>query len=294
MATINKKIIGTGLNGLIGSRITKLITDYNFENLSLETGVNILDKKIVEERIYKSEAEWVFHFAAKTDVDGCEVDKNKKEEGDAWKINVIGTENVINACQISKKKLLYISTDFVFDGKEKKLYKEEDKPNPINWYGNTKFEAEKRVLSSNTHFIICRPSYPYRAVCKEKKDFFHAILDKLVNSEVITSVFDYVFTPTFIDDIADAIKVLIEKDLKGIYHIVGSKPLSPYQGAVKIAEAFSLDKNLVHKINGDAYFNNRAKRPFHAAINNDKISSLGVKMHSFDEGLSIIKKQMEE
>lgn len=290
-----KKIIGTGLTGLVGSRIVDLFSsDHDFENLSLETGINILDKKVVEDRILNSKAEWVFHFAAKTDVDTCEKDKVLGKNGDAWKVNVGGTENIINACKKSRKKILYISTDFVFDGLDNKFYSENDTPNPINWYGVTKYEAEKRVIENATPFLICRISFPYRASFIAKKDIFRAILERLKNNQKIDAVYDEYITPTFIDDIALGIKKLIAEEKEGIFHLNGSSALTPYEIALCIADKFNFDKNLIEKTEANVYFKNRAKRPFHAVMKNDKIKTLGVVMHTFDEGLGIVKKQMEE
>lgn len=285
-------ILGTGLSGLIGSRLVELLSpEYDFENLSLETGVNILDVNDLDQRFGKSQAEWVLHLAAKTDVDGCEKDRNLGEIGDAWKINVGGTQNIVAVCQKYHKKIIYISTDFVFDGIEKKYYTEEDIPNPKSWYAQTKYEGEKIVQNSTIPYLICRIAYPYKTVNENKKDLVHLLLDKLQKNEKITAINDQHITPTFIDDICMALKILIQKDLHGIYHIVGSPDITPYEMAVKIARAFSLDENLVSKTTLTKYYKNRAPRPFHAVLKNAKIENLGIKMHSLDEGLEIIKEQ---
>src|SRR5258706_2620896 len=113
-------IIGTGLSGLVGSRIVELLgATYSFEDISRKTGTDITNKDAVFERIKNSKAEIVLHLAAKTDVDGCEKEKDLGESGEAWKINVLGTQNIIDACQETKKKLIYISTDMVLYGDKK-------------------------------------------------------------------------------------------------------------------------------------------------------------------------------
>src|SRR5690349_7159093 len=141
------KIAGTGLSGLVGSRIQELLKNYEFEDISRRTGTNITDKEAVLHRIKNSNADVVLHLAAKADVDGCETDKHLGEKGEAWQINVVGTENVVAAVKETRKKLMYISTDFVFDGEKSPYggYSEQDDPNPINWYAQTKYEAEQRV-----------------------------------------------------------------------------------------------------------------------------------------------------
>ena len=166
-------IIGTGLTGLIGTRLTELLhSTYRFDFINLENGVNILDRQKVEQAISSSKAKVVLHMAAKTNVDGCELDKhrdleilgfkNKEEKEEAWQneqtayaVNVFGTQNMIGACKKNNKKLIYISTDFVFDG-TKKHYNEDDKPNPLNWYAKTKYEGEKLVQDSGLEYLILR------------------------------------------------------------------------------------------------------------------------------------------
>lgn len=287
-------ILGTGLSGLVGSRIVELLpSDYDFENLSLETGVNILDINDLDKRFANSEAGWVLHLVAKTDVDDCEKDKGQGIESDAWKINVGGTQNIISVCQKYHKKLLYISTDFVFDGFENKSYTEEDQPNPQSWYAVTKHEGEKVVLKSNLPYIICRISFPYRAVNESKKDLVHLIIDKLQKKEGVTAVSDQFITPTFIDDIALAIKLLLLKNQTGIYHLVGSEKVTPLNMALKIAKVFKLDQSLITNTTLAKYYQNRSPRPFHAVLKNAKIKNLGYSMRGFSEGLEIIKKTVK-
>lgn len=291
----NPQIIGLGLSGLIGSRITELLSDkYEFVSLSLESGVDITKKETLSVIENYRNADFVIHFAAKADVDGCEEDKNLGEEGLAWKINVLGTQNVSDYCRDFGKKMIYISTDFVFDGElpAGEKYTEEDKPNPINWYARTKYEGEKVVEKSGADYIIVRLAYPYRAEFSLKKDFFRAILDSLKQGKEIKGITDHIFTPTFIDDIAFALDALIKNDATGIYHVVGDQALSPYEAAVEIADVFDLDEKLVKEIKREEYFLGKAPRPFNVALKNDKIRKLGVNMKGFVEGLSTIKSQL--
>jgi dTDP-4-dehydrorhamnose reductase len=109
-------ILGTGLSGLIGTRICQLLPAYEFQNLSLETGVDITDPKTVEAYFSKSDAPWVFHFAAKTDVDGAEKERHLGVKSSSYIVNVLATGHIVEACRKTGKRLLYVSTDFVFDG----------------------------------------------------------------------------------------------------------------------------------------------------------------------------------
>lgn len=286
------KILGTGLNGLVGSRIVELLNNtYQFQNISLSTGVDISDKDTVTNAIKNSDASIVLHLAAKTDVDACENDKMLGVKSNAWKINVEGARNVVDACKAFGKKLLYISTDFVFDG-TKNEYSEEDIPNPINWYGVTKYEGEKIVASSGVSYCIMRIAYPYRFSFAQKKDFVRAILEKLKNQQRVEAVTDHIMTPTFIDDIAFAIDAIIQKDALGIFHVVGSQSLSPYEAACLIASTFGYDHSLISKTTQKEFFYGRAIRPFCLKLKNDRILQLGVTMKTFVEGLQELKTQM--
>lgn len=286
-------IIGTGLSGLVGSRIVTLLSDYTFENLSLETGVDITDKQVVEKRIFQSDAPWVFHFAAVTDVDGAEKERGQGTRGKTWTVNVTATEHVVGACKRAGKRLLYISTDFVFDGK-KKSYSEEDVPKPGGWYAITKYEGEKRVAALSAQSLIIRIANPYSAYPGGKKDFVHKIIELLQNGQTIKAPADQIFVPTFIDDIAGAIDRLVRNGSSGIFHVVGSTALSPFDAAVEITRRFGFSDTKVKKTTFKEYFSGRAPRPLRAALKNDKITGLGVHMSSFDEGLEKVHAENKE
>lgn len=285
------KILGTGLQGLIGSRIVELLSShYTFENISRTTGADITNRDQVIKAIRESEASIVLHMAAKADVDGCEADRILGEDGQAWQINVEGTKNVAKACEQFGKKLIYVSTDFVFDG-EKESYTEEDLPNPINWYARTKFEGEKIAKSLSTPWLIIRIAYPYRAHFL-RNDFFRAIKVRLEKGESLQMVTDHIMTPTFVDDLPKALDILFQKNSKGIYHLAGGEYISPFESAVQIAKMFGYKTTGIEKTTRAEFFKGRAPRPFRLALKNDKIRGLGVTMKTFEEGLREIKKQL--
>ncbi len=278
------KILGTGLSGLVGSRVTALLSpEFTFENLSLETGVDITDAGSVTKRLEASDAPWVFHMAAYTDVQGAE-----KNHDVAWGVNVLATENIAGLCKKLGKKLLYIDTDYAFDGK-KKSYTEEDTPNPLGWYAKTKTEGAKRVLAVGG--LVIRISNPYRANPVGKKDWVHKMLERLQSGQPVIGATDQLFVPTFIDDIAVALRVLVPLGAQGIYHVVSSPALSPFEAANSIAKIFGYDKKLVRQTTFTQMFADRAPAPQYADLKNDKIRVLGVTMHSFHEGITEVKKQ---
>lgn len=288
---MKKLILGTGLSGLVGSRVVELLEDkYEFVDLSLNTGVDISDYDEVLDKFKTSYTDVVLHMAAKTDVDGCEDDKILGEEGQAWVVNVTGTQNIVDAAKKTNKKVIYISTDFVFDG-TKDSYVETDTPDPVNWYAITKYEGEELLIKSGLKYTIVRLAYPYRSKPVGKTDFVNKIIENAKRGLDLPSLTDHVFTPTFIDDIAYALDMLISRNLTGIYHVVGSESLTPYQATEKILEVFNMKGKIV-PVTRDDYFRNRAFRPCRLAIKNDKISKLGVRMLGFTEGLSEVKKQL--
>lgn len=299
------KILVTGLTGLVGSRFQELLSiAYEFDEISLSLGINILDSKAVLDKVLSSDANIVLHLAAKTNVDGCQKDKQKDKdaiasknfeeiinEKTAYAVNVLGTQNIVNACEQTNKKIIYISTDFVFNG-QKKSYSEQDEQDPINWYGKTKFEGEKIVKNSNGEWMIIRTAYPYRALFK-RNDFVRSIIDKLEKKEKLNVITDHIMVPTFIDDLVNALDVLIKTNQTGIFHVTGSQKLTPYDAAIKIAKEFNLDSSLIEKTTRRKYFANKAPRPFCLNLKNDKIGMLGIEMSTFDKGLKEIKNQLE-
>lgn len=297
------KVIITGGNGLVGSRIVELLSPkYEFERASRETGINITKKDDVLNLFKESKASIIIHLAAKADVDGCESDKEKDQEllnsgnydwedsNTAYGVNVYGTKNVVEAAAQTGKKIIYISTDFVFDGKKTDPYVEEDSPNPLNWYAKTKYLGEEEVKRS-PDFIIARPAYPYRSSF-EKKDFVRSIMFRFQENQKINAVKDHIMTPTFIDDIAFSLDTLMQRGDSGIYHVVGSSFVSPIEAAKKIADVFGFDKNLISETTREEYFKNKAERPFHLALQNAKIANLGISMKTFDQGLLELKKTL--
>ncbi len=304
------KILITGMSGLVGSRFTELLGDsYEFEGITRESGVDITDEASINQKILFSDAQIVLHLAAKTDVDGCEKNKeidekflaqkgsdqqeliNKKT---AWVVNVLGTKNIVEACKKTNKKIIFISTDFVFDGNKSQDegYTEEDIPNPINWYGKTKYDAEKLVQNSDLDWIIVRLAYPYRANFAKKNDFLRVILQRFKNNQSLSMITDHIMTPTYIDDFVYAIDSLIKTNSSGIFHTVGDQFISPFDAAVLVAGKFNFDKGLITQTTRKEYFKYKAQRPFFLGLKNDKIKKMGIKMKSFENGLGEIKNQI--
>lgn len=285
------QVFGTGLSGLVGSRIVELNPDYQFTDLSLDTGKNILDPQTLEADFKNNPADTVVHLAAFTDTASAWDQKGDKS-GSCYQINVVGTQNIVDLCRKYNKYLIYISTDFVFDGTKNTPYNETDTPNPLDWYGQTKCEAEK--ITATIPGSIVRIAYPYRANFSQKVDLIRKIKNNLENNQVCTLFNDQITTPTLIDDIATGLSLIIRNKPTGIYHLVGSSSQSPYDMAIQIANTFNLDKNLIKPSSLKDYLKQANVRPYalNGAISNQKfISEFGFTPYTLSQGLQIIKNQ---
>lgn len=293
-----KKILATGLSGLVGSRVVELLKEkFDFENLDLSTGIDITKKDQMVPRIASSQADTLIHLAAFTDVNAAWEQKGNKK-GLCYQVNVLGTRNIASLCQEYGKFLVNISTDFVFDGKKKTSYTEEDKPNPIEWYGQTKYWAEQEVEKATDNFCILRIAFPYRAKFPPKTDLVRRIIKSLEEKTLYPMFTDQITTSTFIDDIALGIEKILEIKPKGTFHLVASSFQSPYDLAIQIAEVFDFDKNLVKKGSLEEYQKNQPSgvRPWHKflGLSNEKATKeLGIKMSTLREGLEKMKIQLE-
>jgi len=293
-----KKIIGTGLSGLVGSRIVELLKDkFEFVDFSLDSGVNVLDQQSLADAFEKNEdAVAVLHMAAFTDTNAA-WEQRGDQNGICYQLNVEGTRSILNLAQKYNQYLIYISTDFVFDGTKTTPYLETDTPNPIEWYGETKYLGEKVITDSGyTNYNISRITYPYRAKFEPKVDIIRKVLTKLQNNEPVKMFSDQICTYTFIDDIAAAIGFFLENKNTGIYHLVGSSSHSPYEMCLEIAKAFNLNKDLISASSLEEYIKSQpvGSRPWQKTLitSNQKVTDLGLKFKTLPEGLEEIKNQI--
>ena len=218
-----------------------------------------------------------------TNVEYCEAEKEK-----AIEVNVEGTRNVVDSCRAFNSKLVFFSTDYVFDGL-KGSYSEKDSVNPLNFYGKTKVQGEK-IVEGLENYLIARVSSLYGFNSKEdKKNFVCYAVNELKNNNEF-SVADLVNCPTLIDDVAEAVFVMLEKEFSGLFHVSGSQAISKYNLINKLCDVFDLDFSLVKKVSAIKQW--KAKRPLNSSLDITKIQLHGIKMSSVEEGLIKMKKQM--
>ena len=272
------KVEVTGQNGLIGSRIIKLLeSNFNFIPL-LHNDFDITNRDQVTNKINSLDFDILLHLAGYTNVDGAEKEKNL-----AYKINVEGTKHIFEAVQNRNKQMIYISTDFVFDGKNPPFF-EDSVPNPIGYYGFTKYEGEKIVQDKA---MTIRISYPYGNPSSKKPDFVMRLKHLLEEGQELKMMQDASITPTFIDDIAIALKHLMTNYQPELYHIVGSESLSPFAAGKMIAKQFKLNEDLIKPISFAEYETDKAPRPQYSEIKSKKNDFH--EMKSFQEGLRIYR-----
>ena len=290
-------LLVTGLTGLVASRFQELYQqDFDFTNIDLATGIDITDQAAVNQVVVHSPASALIHFAAFTNVDAAQ-DQNRDKSGSCYRVNVLGTKNIAQACAQNNKYLVHISTNFVFDGVNPPLegYTEESLSHPIEWYGQTKLWAEAEVKNFGGKFCIARITYPFRTHYSQKLDLVRSIVSKLKSASLPPQFTDHIITPTFIDDIAVALKAMLDQHPQGIFHVVGSSNLSDYQIAQQVARTFDLDEGQVKPASLEDYLK-IVPRPYQKNLttSNAKLKTeLCVSMRTLDEALPEMKRQLD-
>ncbi len=291
------RVLITGSNGLLGQKLVKTFSsNHRTVGIDLRTesfitapnfsyqNISITEKGKLAELFASFEPEAVINAGAYTDVDGCESNKNK-----AWEVNVEGVKNLIPLCKKNKARLVQLSTDYIFDGK-KGPYSEEDTPNPEGYYGLTKLESERVISEGRIDSLIVRTNVLYGKSLGRTHNFVLWLIQKLKNKEKVKIVTDQYSNPTLADNLAQAIKEAVEKNISGILNIAGGeKVLSRYQFALKVAEKFNLDQSLIKKIL-TSELNLPAPRPLKGGLKIDKAKKLlKTELLDIEKGLEYIK-----
>ncbi len=217
----------------------------------------------------------VIHAAAMTDVDRCELNPDA-----AYKVNALGTQHVALACQRCDAALLYVSTDYVFDGTKAEPYLEFDEPKPLGVYGRSKLAGELLVRDLLTRFYIVRTAWLYG---RGGKNFVTKILELAEEREELSVVTNEIGSPTYAPDLAEAIARLIEHPLYGIYHLANEGSCSRYEFAQRILELAGKSRFPLHP--AETY--ERATRvPANAALRNFcAATQLGITLRPWEEAL---------
>lgn len=291
------KVLITGANGFLGHYLTELLLKKGYEVIATGKGgsrlffsgysnfyyeeMDFTDIKAVQRVFAKHRPEKVVHAGAISKPDECELNKPL-----AFNINVSGTENLLKAAADGESHFIFVSTDFVFDGK-KGMYTESDIPSPVNYYGQTKLEAEMAVKTYSGRWSIVRTVLVYGKPVSGRDNILTRVKHKLERGEEYAVVNDQVRTPTYVEDLALGINLVLDRKAEGIYHIAGKDRMTPYEMAVCTANYLGLNAGLLRKVTA-ADFTEPARRPLRTGFVIDKaIIDLGYQPLSFEEGLKI-------
>lgn len=259
------KILVTGANGMLGQDLCPILEDCDFVEEVAETDVNNLDitNEIQVNKVLKEiKPDYVIHCAAYTNVDKAESDIET-----AHKINVIGTENIAKACNSIDATMIYISTDYVFDGTKQDKYLPIDATNPLNNYGLTKLQGEQAVQKYCKKYYIARTSWLYG---HHGKNFIETMLNCANNGKSLKVVSDQFGCPTWTVQLSEGICDLIEESPDfGIYHICGSGETSWYEFAKEIFKQAGIDADLSPCTTEE--YPTPAKRPKYSVMENEGI-----------------------
>ncbi|WP_162051725.1 SDR family oxidoreductase [Pontibacter pamirensis] len=297
-----KKILITGSNGLLGQKLAelllprqgvKLLATSRGENKLFEVlptlpfrSMDVTKPEEVEQVVSEFRPTHIIHTAAMTNVDQCETDRDG-----AVLLNRDAVQYLVNACEKYNVHLVHLSTDFIFDG-EDGPYDEEAKANPVNFYGETKLQAEEVVKKAKCKWAILRTVLVFGiAHDYGRSNIVLWVRDSLQAGKVIKVVTDQFRTPTLAEDLAMGCWLTIEKDAEGIFNISGSEMLTPYDMALQVADFFALDKGLIDKADGST-FTQPAKRPARTGFSIRKAETeLGYRPHTFLQGIQMVAEQ---
>ena len=301
-----KKLLVIGVTGLAGSRTVRLAEKqgyeawgtYNARSFSAPAAVklDITDRDATLGLVQKLRPDVIIDTAALHNVDYCET---HREEAD--KVNVEGTRALADAARSTGSRLIFLSTDFVFDG-EGAPYTETDLPNPLDYYAKTKVDAEN-IVAQLPNYGIARSSVIYGwnpveltglpSSSGKTVNFAMYCLDKFRQGETVGVVNDQYSSPTLADNLSEALLKLAEYSGSGIFHTAGRSCLTRYDFAVKIATTFGYSSDFVQPV-ATRDLNQMALRPRNSCLSVENAEKeLGVRFLTADEGLQAMKDQLE-
>lgn len=290
------KIAVTGANGLLGQYLVKHLLEEGYVVLATGRGpsrlpfknsgtfsyhhADLTDKPAIRQMLIAERPDVLVHAGAMTQLDECEQHREECVE-----INVHATAHLLELAEVYSRFFIFISSDFVFDGKNGN-YIEDDALGPVSWYGTSKQRAEQIVQSGKLPWAIVRTCLVYgNALSGSRSNMITWVKASLEDGKAIKVVGDQVRTPTYVEDLAKGIALIIHKKAAGIFHISGKDVLTPYQMAMATADYLHLKTDLISKVDASV-FTQPATRPPLTGFNITKArDQLGFEPISFDEGL---------
>lgn len=287
-------VMVVGASGFIGSYLfekfkeeglTVLGTYYSNPYNSLER-LDMTNRDQVNKIVTKSTPDTILLPAANPNVEYCEEHKEL-----TWNINVKGTENIVKASERIGSKIVFFSSDYVFDGLSGP-YSEEDIPNPINEYGRQKLGSEK-IVSTIDNSLILRITVVYGWE-RNGKNFVERLVRNLIEGNRVKVPIDQIGSPTYVKNIADATFELVDKNVTGLFHLTGKNLVDRCTFAREVAEVFGLNDGLIVPV-PTKELGQKAKRPLNAGMKVDKIEKfIETKLLGYKEGLKRMKGERKE
>ena len=292
------KILVTGASGLLGLNLSLRMHDKHqiigvdraklgntpFDLIKLD----LLDWGALPKLLDATEPVALIHCAANALVDACE-----QTPDSAATLNAVLPGKLAELCAPRGIKLLHISTDAVFDGTKEGVYTEDDAPNPLGVYAQTKLDGENAVLDANPDAIIARVNF-FGWSLSGTRSLAEFFVNNLGAGKEVKGFNDVYFCPMFVGDLADTLLGMIEKSLSGRYHVVGSRAITKYEFGRAIARQFGFDEGLIHPISvSDAGLT--AKRSTNLRLSVHKLSTaLGRDIPDFSTGLAKFYTQYQQ
>ncbi len=268
------RILITGADGQLGRELQSVLAGQTLE-LAFRPQFDLL-RPDAKERVLSSKAEVVIHAASFTDVDGAERDPEL-----AMAVNAVGTEQVARAAAEIGARLLYLSTDYVFDGVKRLPYSETDEPNPINAYGRSKLEGERLALTHCPSTLVVRTSWLYS---RHGNNFVKTIMRLAREQAELRVVGDQRGCPTHAGDLAAALARILHLDLRGIVHAAGSGDCSWYEFARAIVAEIGLPVTVRAISTSETC--RAAPRPAYTVLANRRLAELGIVLPHWKDALT--------
>ncbi len=275
-----KRILVIGAKGMLGGDLMGVLLSSFPNDEILGWDIEEIDIQKEEDTVFKVEElrpHVVIHIAAYTDVDGCESNKEK-----AFAVNAEGTKHVALGASSCQAKMIYLSTDYVFDGKKKEPYLESDPPHPISVYGHSKWRGEQYVQEWVEDFLIIRTQWLYG---RYGKNFVTSILRQAGEKRALSIVNDQIGSPTYTADLAKAISTLIQFGVRGIFHVANSDFCTWYTFGQTILKLSGMNEVRVIPISSEELAR-PAQRPLYSVLNCQKLKEeTGLTLRPWSEAL---------
>ncbi|MEG0687947.1 MAG: dTDP-4-dehydrorhamnose reductase [Hungatella sp.] len=260
------RVFVTGVKGQLGHDVVCELRSRGHEAIGVDIEeMDITDAAAVRKLITEADVKAVIHCAAYTAVDAAE-DRIEL----CRRVNAYGTENIAKVCKTLQIKMMYISTDYVFNGQGTKAWEPDDEREPLNVYGETKYEGELAVEENLTDYFIVRIAWVFGV---HGKNFIKTMLNLGKTHDSLTVVSDQIGSPTYTYDLARLLVDMIETDRYGRYHATNEGLCSWYEFACEIFKQAGM-KVAVIPVDSSAY-PSKAKRPMNSRMNKDKLDAEG-------------------